>query len=178
MWLVNRPIPASTSTSQPPGSVTHPRRPVRPPSLPHSTWRRTLTAPIDIELLPLPSPNSSHYSDKKITHDKTKYPHHALETGILFPSLTDYSDTFSTPLTHAFRFHRALLAFYTWSSSTPREGGISPLAQTTSWSWRSEVYAHGQRLSLPCISCHSLTPPVLTRQERAVHLFPRIPAMP
>ncbi|KAG5645182.1 hypothetical protein DXG03_006700 [Asterophora parasitica] len=35
---------------------------------------------------------------EKVTHDKTEYLHHSLETGMEFPSFSDYHDTFSSPL--------------------------------------------------------------------------------
>ncbi|GLB37128.1 putative enhancer of polycomb-like protein [Lyophyllum shimeji] len=35
---------------------------------------------------------------EKVTHEKTEYLHHALETGMAFPTFNEYQDTFSSPL--------------------------------------------------------------------------------
>ncbi|KAG7087533.1 hypothetical protein E1B28_013492 [Marasmius oreades] len=35
---------------------------------------------------------------EKMTHEKTEFLHHSLETGMAFPPFSDYQDTFSTPL--------------------------------------------------------------------------------
>ncbi|KAF8804069.1 hypothetical protein BYT27DRAFT_7108485 [Phlegmacium glaucopus] len=38
---------------------------------------------------------------EKVTHERTEYLHHGLETGMEFPAFADYQDVFSTPLTPA-----------------------------------------------------------------------------
>ncbi|TFK38452.1 enhancer of polycomb-like-domain-containing protein [Crucibulum laeve] len=35
---------------------------------------------------------------EKVTHDKTEYLHHSLETGMTFPGFSDYQETFASPL--------------------------------------------------------------------------------
>ncbi|KIJ67208.1 hypothetical protein HYDPIDRAFT_25680 [Hydnomerulius pinastri MD-312] len=67
---------------------------------------------------------------EKVTHDKTEFLHHGLESGMAFPPFTDYQDVFSSPLPSS------MFATFTVPAWIPPPAQLLRLAKTIYPWWR------------------------------------------
>lgn len=83
---------------------------------------------------------------EKITHDKTEFLHHSLETGMPFPAFSDYQDVFSAPLTPA------MFAAYSIPSWIPQPQQLLRLARTIYPYWRERRIERAGHRIIPSLN--------------------------
>ncbi|KAF9221104.1 hypothetical protein BS17DRAFT_797325 [Gyrodon lividus] len=78
---------------------------------------------------------------EKVTHDKTEFLHHGLESGMAFPPFTDYQDVFSSPLP------LSMFATFTVPSWIPAPAQLFRLAKAIYPYWRERrIERSGHRI--------------------------------
>lgn len=78
---------------------------------------------------------------EKVTHDRTEFLHHGLESGMAFPPFTDYQEAFSSPLPPS------MFATYTVPTWIPQPAQLQRLAKVIYPYWRDRrVERKGHRI--------------------------------
>ena len=98
---------------------------------------------------------------EKVTHDKTEYLHHALETGMPFPPFTDYQDTFSAPLSPS------MFADFITPSWLPAPAHLLRLARVVYPHWRERRLEAGGKRIIPTVN---VCPPLSISYPSLTHL--------
>ncbi|KAF9261973.1 hypothetical protein L218DRAFT_470467 [Marasmius fiardii PR-910] len=83
---------------------------------------------------------------EKVTHEKTEFLHHSLETGMTFPPYVDYRDTFSSPLPSATFVSFALPS---WLPSPPQ---LLQIAKAIYPYWKERKIERGGRRIIPTVN--------------------------
>ncbi|KAG5649953.1 hypothetical protein H0H81_001331 [Sphagnurus paluster] len=83
---------------------------------------------------------------EKVTHEKTEYLHHSLETGMSFPTFSDYQDTFSSPLPPP------TFASYSVPSWIPRPLDLYRIAHTIYPYWKERRIERGGHRIIPSLN--------------------------
>lgn len=83
---------------------------------------------------------------EKVTHERTEYLHHGLETGMEFPAFADYQDVFSTPLTPA-TFATCIVP--PW---IPAADALLRIAKTVYPHWRDRRIERGGYRIIPALN--------------------------
>ncbi|KAF9242838.1 enhancer of polycomb-like-domain-containing protein [Melanogaster broomeanus] len=83
---------------------------------------------------------------EKVTHDKTEFLHHGLESGMAFPPFTDYQDAFSSPLPSS------LFATFTVPSWIPPPAQLFRIAKTIYPYWRERRIERGGHRIIPILN--------------------------
>ncbi|TFK21706.1 hypothetical protein FA15DRAFT_597418 [Coprinopsis marcescibilis] len=83
---------------------------------------------------------------EKITHEKTEFLHHSLETGMPFPAFTDYQDVFSSPLTPA------TFASYTVPTWIPQPQKLLRIARTVYPYWKERRIERAGHRIIPILN--------------------------
>ncbi|TFK70814.1 hypothetical protein BDN72DRAFT_503858 [Pluteus cervinus] len=80
---------------------------------------------------------------EKVTHEKTEFLHHSLQTGMPFPAFTEYQDTFSNPLPPS------MFASFTLPSSLPPPPSLLRIAKVIYPYWRERRTERGGHRIIP-----------------------------
>ncbi|KAF5385750.1 hypothetical protein D9615_002489 [Tricholomella constricta] len=83
---------------------------------------------------------------EKVTHEKTEYLHHSLETGMTFPAFSDYQDTFSSPLPPS------TFTSYSVPAWTPPPGHLLRIARTIYPYWKERRIERGGHTIIPTLN--------------------------
>ncbi|KAH7923575.1 hypothetical protein BV22DRAFT_1015104 [Leucogyrophana mollusca] len=83
---------------------------------------------------------------EKVTHEKTEFLHHGLESGMAFPPFTDYQDTFSSPLAPS------TFATFTVPSWIPPPAQLLRLARSIYPHWRERRQERGGHRIIPVLN--------------------------
>ncbi|KAF9467645.1 enhancer of polycomb-like-domain-containing protein [Collybia nuda] len=83
---------------------------------------------------------------EKVTHEKTEYLHHGLETGMAFPAFSEYQDTFSSPLSPP------TFESYIVPSWIPNPTNLSRLARTIYPYWKERRIERGGHRIIPTLN--------------------------
>ncbi|KAF8070202.1 enhancer of polycomb-like-domain-containing protein [Lyophyllum atratum] len=83
---------------------------------------------------------------EKMTHEKTEYLHHGLETGMAFPTFSEYQDTFSFPLSPA------TFASYSVPKWIPVAGDLVRIARVIYPYWKDRRIERGGHRIIPTLN--------------------------
>ncbi|KAL0573518.1 Enhancer of polycomb-like protein 1 [Marasmius crinis-equi] len=83
---------------------------------------------------------------EKVTHEKTEFLHHSIETGMAFPPFTDYQDTFSSPLTPS------TFVSFTLPSWLPSSADLSQMARTIYPYWKERRLERSGHSIIPILN--------------------------
>lgn len=102
----------------------------------------------------VPSPTSMNEDEfelimgifEKVTHEKTEFLHHSLETGMTFPPYSDYVDTFTTDIPPS------LFSSYTLPPWLPPPPRLSALSQVVYPYWKERRIERGGHRIIPILN--------------------------
>ncbi|KAG6917434.1 hypothetical protein DXG01_002520 [Tephrocybe rancida] len=83
---------------------------------------------------------------EKVTHEKTEYLHHALETGMAFPSFSEYQDTFLSPLP------AATFTLYSVPQWIPAPSHLVRIARVVYEHWKERRIERGGHRIIPILN--------------------------
>ncbi|KAF8966069.1 enhancer of polycomb-like-domain-containing protein [Flammula alnicola] len=83
---------------------------------------------------------------EKVTHERTEYLHHGLETGMDFPAFSDYQDVFSAPLTPP------MFATYTVPVWIPAPTALLKIARSVYPYWKERRIERGGHRIIPTLN--------------------------
>ncbi|EIN12711.1 hypothetical protein PUNSTDRAFT_130959 [Punctularia strigosozonata HHB-11173 SS5] len=83
---------------------------------------------------------------EKVTHEKTEFLHHSLQTGMAFPAFTEYQETFSTEL------RPAMFASFTVPTWAPRHPRLLSIATAVYPHWRERRLEREGRRIIPVLN--------------------------
>ncbi|KAF5320088.1 hypothetical protein D9611_010314 [Ephemerocybe angulata] len=83
---------------------------------------------------------------EKVTHEKTEFLHHSLETGMPFPAFTEYQDVFSNPLTPA------MFANHTVPTWIPQSQQLLRIARTVYSYWKERRIERAGHRIIPTLN--------------------------
>ncbi|KAF4622202.1 hypothetical protein D9613_009361 [Agrocybe pediades] len=83
---------------------------------------------------------------EKVTHDRTEYLHHGLETGMEFPAFSDYQDVFSSALPSN------MFATYTVPSWIPAPAALLKIAKAVYPYWKERRLERGGHRIIPTLN--------------------------
>ncbi|RDB21980.1 Enhancer of polycomb-like protein 1 [Hypsizygus marmoreus] len=83
---------------------------------------------------------------EKVTHEKTEYLHHGLETGMAFPAFAEYHDTFASPLSFS------VFASYTVPPWIPAPAQLLRIARAIYPYWKERRIERGGHRIIPVLN--------------------------
>ncbi|KAL0575466.1 Enhancer of polycomb-like protein 1 [Marasmius crinis-equi] len=83
---------------------------------------------------------------EKMTHEKTEFLHHSLETGMAFPPFNDYQDTFSLPLSPS------MFTSFTLPSWLPSSAQLTRIARAVYSHWKERRLERGGHTIIPMLN--------------------------
>ncbi|KAJ3490259.1 hypothetical protein NLJ89_g11451 [Agrocybe chaxingu] len=83
---------------------------------------------------------------EKVTHERTEYLHHGLETGMEFPAFSEYQDVFSTPLP------TSMFATFVVPSWIPAQPALLKIAKAVYPYWKERRVERGGHRIIPTLN--------------------------